>query len=153
MLMIGKKKQDNYGLTKSVQLPDIKQYLQDEFVRAAKREDEIQELENQIQELQEIKLKYDAMLVVQVETKKRIENQDKKIEYYRQKILEKEEEIKTLSAEKIDIKINAEKKLEEREQKIKELQKQVKELKKGKTNGSSRKNTKKKAPLQVGKTN
>ena len=67
-----KKIEDKYEPTKSVRLTDIKGFLQKEYDRANEREDFIKILENQIEELTKTAIKYDAMLVIQEETQKRI---------------------------------------------------------------------------------
>lgn len=122
--------EDRYELTKSVKMVDIKGYLQKEYDRANQRENMIKGLEEEIEELTEISLKYDAMLVVQQETQKRIENQDELIKELREKIKTRDEEIKLYKSKQIDIKVNAENKLKEKDNEIKELKKQIKELSK-----------------------
>lgn len=120
--------EDKYELTKSVKLVDVKGYLQKEYDRANKREDMIKQLEEEIQDLTTISLKYDAMLVVQEETQKRIEKQDKLIDELRIKIKQKDDELKLAKSKQVDIKINAENKLKEKDNEIKELKKQIKEF-------------------------
>ncbi len=122
------KEEDKYGLTKSVQITDVKGYLQKEYERATERENLIQELEAKLDKFNELQLKYDAMLVVQQETQKRIERQDENIKEYRERIYNKDIEIKEIKAKQIDIKINAEKKLKQKDAEIKELKKQIKDL-------------------------
>ena len=124
--------EDRYELTKSVKMVDIKGYLQKEYDRANEREAMISELEERIQKLNETSLKYDAMLVVQQETQKRIEKQDNIIKELREIIKLKDEEYKLSKSKQIDIKINAENKLKEKDNEIKELKKQIKELSKPK---------------------
>lgn len=124
--------EDKYELTKSVKMVDIKGYLQKEYDRANEREAMISELEERIQKLNETSLKYDAMLVVQQETQKRIEKQDNIIKELREIIKLKDEEYKLSKSKQIDIKINAENKLKEKDNEIKELKKQIKELSKPK---------------------
>ena len=129
-----KKLEDKYELTKSVQLTDIKGFLQKEFDRANEREDFIKTLENKIEELTKTALKYDAMLVVQEETQKRIEKQNALIKELREKIKSKDDEIKLCKSKQIDLKVNAENKLKEKDVEIKELKEEIKELvKKSKT--------------------
>ena len=118
--------QDKYELTKSVKLVDVKGYLQNEYDRASEREGIIQTLEARIEELNLISLKYDAMLVVQQETQKRVEKQDALIKEMREKIRQKDNEIKLAKSKQIDIKVNAENKLKEKDDEIKELKIQVK---------------------------
>lgn len=129
---------DKYELTKSVKLVDVKGYLQQEYERANVRENMIADLENEIEELTNISIKYDAMLVVQQETQKRIEKQDNLIKELREKIKNKDEELKLANSKQIDIKVNAENKLKEKDNEIKELKKQFKDLTKNKV-GKKRK--------------
>lgn len=121
---------DKYELTKSVKLTDVKGYLQKEYDRASEREEMIKELEKKIEEQNETELKYNAMLVIQEETQKRIERQDTLIKDLRETIKRKDDEIKLLQSKQIDIKTNAEKKLIDKDGVIKELKKQIKELEK-----------------------
>ena len=121
---------DKYELTKSVKLVDVKGYLQKEYDRASEREEMIKELEKKIEEQNETELKYNAMLVIQEETQKRIERQDTLIKDLRETIKRKDDEIKLLQSKQIDIKTNAEKKLKDKDDVIKELKKQIKELEK-----------------------
>lgn len=121
---------DKYELTKSVKLVDVKGYLQKEYDRANEREDMIKTLEDEVERLTNISLKYDAMLVIQQETQKRIDKQDLTIKELREKIKNKDEEIKLAKSKQIDIKVNAENKLKEKDEEIKELKKQIKELSK-----------------------
>ena len=121
---------DKYELTKSVKLVDVKGYLQEEYDRASKREEMIRELEKKIEEQNEIELKYNAMLVIQEETQKRIEKQDKLIKDLREEIKQKDNKIKLAQSTQIDIKTNAEKRLKDKDDEIKELKKQIKEFEK-----------------------
>ncbi len=123
-----KKIEDKYELTKSVQLIDIKGFLQKEYDRANEREDFIKTLENQIEKLTKTAIKYDAMLVVQEETQKRIEKQNALIKELREKIKSKDDEIKLSRSKQIDLKVNAENKLKEKDIEIKELKEQIKNL-------------------------
>lgn len=125
-----KQLEDKYELTKSVKLVDVKGYLQKEYDRANERENMIKDLENEVKELTEISFKYDAMLVIQQETQKRIEKQDALIKELRENIKVKNDEIKLVKAKKIDIKTNAENKLKEKDNEIKELKKQLKNYEK-----------------------
>lgn len=122
--------EDEYELTKSVKLVDVKGYLQKEYERANQREELIQILENKIEELKKIEIEYDAMLVVQEETQKRIERQDGVIKELREKLNTKNEEIKLSKSKQIDIKVNAENKLKEKDKEIKELKNEIRTLKK-----------------------
>lgn len=121
--------EDKYELTKSVQLVDVKGYLQKEYERATERENLIKELEDKIAEYKKIAIKYDAMLVVQEQTQKRIERQDILIKELREKCNSKDEEIKLSKSKQIDIKLNAEAKLKEKDKQIKELKQQIKKIK------------------------
>lgn len=121
---------DKYELTKSVKLVDIKGYLQKEYDRANEREDKIFELENQIEKLTEIQIKYDAMLVVQQETQKRIDKQDTIISNLREKLKIKTDELKLCNSKKIDIKVNFENQLKKKDDEIKELKKELKKFQK-----------------------
>ena len=121
---------DKYELTKSVKLVDIKGYLQKEYDRANEREDKIFELEKQIEELTEIQIKYDAMLVVQQETQKRIDKQDTIISNLREKLKAKTDELKLCNSKKIDIKVNFENQLKKKDDEIKELKKELKKFQK-----------------------
>lgn len=123
-----KKIEDKYELTKSVRLTDIKGFLQKEYDRANEREDFIKILENQIEKLTKTAIKYDAMLVVQEETQKRIEKQNALIKELREKIKSKDDEIKLSRSKQIDLKVNAENKLKEKDIEIKELKEQIKNL-------------------------
>lgn len=123
-----KKIEDKYELTKSVRLTDIKGFLQKEYDRANEREDFIKILENQIEKLTKTEIKYDAMLVVQEETQKRIEKQNALIKELREKIKSKDDEIKLSRSKQIDLKVNAENKLKEKDIEIKELKEQIKNL-------------------------
>ena len=123
---------DEYELTKSVKITDVKGYLQKEYDRAEEREETIKKYENQIMELKQTEIKYDALLVVQERTQQRIEKQDSEIENYRSKIEELTNNEKLLRAKITDIKINAEKKLKEKDDEIKALKKEISSLSKKK---------------------
>lgn len=127
-ISVKNKKDDKYELTKSVKLVDVKGYLQKEYDRANEREDLIRKLENEIERLNEISIKYDAMLVIQEETQKRIKKQDDLIKELRSKIKDKDDVIKLSTSKQIDIKVNAEKSLKEKDEEIKYLKKQIKDL-------------------------
>lgn len=133
---------DKYQLTASVKLCDVKGYLQNEYDRANERESNIKKLENQIEELKKIELKYQAMLVIQEETTKRTQRQDEDIKDLKKKIKSKNEEIKILNSKQIDIKINAEKKLKSKDEEIKMLKETIKKLEKELKNNSTVKKTK-----------
>ena len=102
--------------------------MQKEYDRANEREDFIRTLENQIEKLTKTAIKYDAMLVVQEETQKRIEKQNVLIKELREKIKSKDDEIKLSRSKQIDLKVNAENKLKEKDIEIKELKEQIKNL-------------------------
>ena len=143
--ILAKKKENNkdkYQLTTSVKLCDVKGYLQNEYDRANERESNIKELENQIEDLKKIELKYQAMLVIQEETTKRTRRQDEDIKDLKEKIKSKTEEIKVLNSKQIDIKINAEKKLKSKDEEIKMLKETIKKLEKELKNNSTVKKTK-----------
>ena len=123
---------DKYELTKSVKLVDVKGYLQKEYDRANERENKIFELENQIEKLTEIQIKYDAMLVVQQETQKRIDKQDTTISNLREKLKIKTDELKICNSKRIDIKVNFENQLKKKDDEIKELKKELKKFQKTK---------------------
>lgn len=125
-----KQLEDKYELTTKVELKDIKSYLQDEYDRAEQRELTIKSLENKIDDLEKTKFKYDALLVVQERTKERTNRLDNNIVELKDKNKKLKEQIKSLNSEKIDIRINAEKKLNIKDEEIKELKKQIKELQK-----------------------
>lgn len=134
-----KQLEDKYELTTKVELRDIKGYLQNEYDRAEEREASIKILESKIDDLEKIKLKYDALLVVQERTTERTERLDEEIKELKEQKTILKEQIKNLNAEKIDIKVNAEKKLKEKDKTIKELKEQIKDLqKKGKKNENNR---------------
>lgn len=121
---------DKYELTKSVKLVDVKGYLQKEYDRANERENKIFELENQIEELTQIQIKYDAMLVVQQEAQKRIDKQDTIISNLREKLKAKTDELKLCNSKRIDIKVNFENQLKKKDDEIKELKKELKKFQK-----------------------
>ena len=117
---------DKYELTRSVKITDVKGYLQKEYDRASEREKLIKDLETEIRELKKTEIKYEALLVVQENTQKRIEAQDKRIKELKDEIKESDKLIKLEKSRVFDIKKNAEVKLKERDQEIKELKKQLK---------------------------
>ena len=83
-----------------------------------------------LEEQNEIELKYNAMLVIQEETQKRIERQDKLIKDLREEIEQKDDKIKLAQSKQIDIKANFEKQLKDKDNEIKELKKQIKDFEK-----------------------
>lgn len=119
--------EDKYELTKSVQVVDVKGYLQKEFDRAEEREKYIVELEDKMKEAEKNFIKYDALLVVQEKTQARIERQDKRIKDLNAEIEARKNAEKILRSKLVDVKVNAEKKLKEKDSKIRELRKQLRE--------------------------
>ena len=111
--------EDRYGLTKTVKITDVKGYLQKEFERAKEREEYIVAQDEKISELEQVSIKYDAMLVVQEKTQERIERQDALIKKLRDEVSKHKETEKALRAKITDIKINAEKKLKAKTAKAK----------------------------------
>jgi len=128
MLAVVKNKMDKYKLLESVKVADIKEYLKKEYDRTREKDKQIEILENDIIRYKEFELKYHGMLVVQEESEKRMQEQDNKIKQLKEQISILQDNIKLLSMEKGDIKLNAEKKLEQKDIKIKELNKEIKEL-------------------------
>lgn len=120
--------EDKYELTKSIQVVDVKGYLQKEFDRAEEREKYIVELEDKMKEAEKISIKYDALLVVQEKTQARIERQDQRIKDLNAEIEARKNAEKILRSKLVDVKVNAEKKLKEKDSKIRELRKQLREV-------------------------
>ena len=110
---------DRYGLTKTVKITDVKGYLQKEFDRAKDREEFIEKQREKIAELEQVSIKYDAMLVIQEKTQERITRQDALIKKLRDEVNKHKETEKALRAKITDIKINAEKKLKAKTAKAK----------------------------------
>jgi dephospho-CoA kinase len=119
---------DKYELTKSIQVVDVKGYLQKEFDRAEEREKYIVELEDKMKEAEKTSIKYDALLVVQEKTQTRIERQDQRIKDLKAEIEARKNAEKILRSKLVDVKVNAEKKLKEKDSKIRELRKQLREV-------------------------
>lgn len=107
------KKEDPYGLLQTVSVTDVKGYLQKEFDRAKEREGVIEDQHQKIIQLEEIKIKYEAMLVVQEKTQERVERQDKLIKKLRVEAEEQKDVERKLRAKIVDVKANAEKKIKE----------------------------------------
>jgi septal ring factor EnvC (AmiA/AmiB activator) len=120
--------EDKYELTKSIQVVDVKGYLQKEFDRAEEREKYIVELEDKMKEAEKTSIKYDALLVVQEKTQARIERQDQRIKDLKAEIEARKNAEKILRSKLVDVKVNAEKKLKEKDSKIRELRKQLREV-------------------------
>lgn len=107
------KKEDPYGLLQTISVIDVKGYLQKEFDRAKEREGIIEDQHQKIIELEEIKIKYEAMLVVQEKTQERIERQDGLIKKLRAEAEKQKDVERELRAKIVDVKANAEKKIKE----------------------------------------
>ena len=120
------KVKEKYALTRSVKLVDVKGYLKEEYKRATERENLIFELEDEIKNYKIIEQKYEAMLVIQEETTKRIERQDNQMAKYREEIKKLNDKLKVANSKNIDIEINFKKIIKTKDAEIKELQKQVK---------------------------
>lgn len=119
-------KREQYNLTESVKVADVKQYLLDEYDRAATRERKIGTLENKIIELEEIRIKYEAMLVVGDKTRDRLLKSEQDVETLKSNAAELRETIKTLKNTNNNIELNYVKKLKEKDAQIKELKQAVK---------------------------
>ena len=130
--MFGLVTRNKDSLTKKVELKDVKYYLNQAYDNQAKKEKEIQELENEIVKLKETELKYNAMLVVAEKKEERYQKQDKLVENLRKQVSILQDNVKDAIAKQTDIKINAENKLKEKDDIIKELKQEIKELSKKK---------------------
>lgn len=119
---------EKYNLTENVKVADVKQYLKDEYERAYNREQTIGKLETKIEELQEYKIKYDAMLVISEENRNRLLNAEEKIKELKEEINDNKEDNRSLKNTNNNIEMNYINKLKEKESKIKDLQKEVKKL-------------------------
>lgn len=106
-------KNDPYGLMQTIKVTDVKGYLQKEFERAEEREAFIEEQFERIKKLEAINVKYEALLVVQDKTQKRIERLDATIKKLREDLEKSKTTEKALRAKIVDIKANAERKLGE----------------------------------------
>ena len=118
-------KQEQYNLTENVKVADVKQYLLDEYNRASARETTIKTLENKIIELEEIRIKYDAMLVVSEKTRERLLKSEAEVETLKNNAIEYRETIKALKNTNNNIELNYVKKLKEKDEQIKQLKKSV----------------------------
>ena len=78
----------------TIQVPDIKQYLVDEYERSKKMENRIQELEEELDASKEMQLKYDATLVTLQEFEDRLKRRDRKIDELKQQLASKKDELK-----------------------------------------------------------
>lgn len=121
---------NKYALTKTIKVADVKQYLRLEYKRANEREDLIKKLESDIKYYKQEQIKYEALLVIQEETTKRIEKQDARIKELKNQIDEYEKNLKLESSKNINIKANAEMLLKEKDKIIKELNKKIKQYEK-----------------------
>lgn len=119
---------EKYNLTENVKVADVKQYLKDEYERAYNREQTIETLETKIKELQEYKIKYDAMLVISEENRNRLLNAEEKIKELKEEINDMKEDNRALKNTNNNIEMNYINKLKEKDSKIKELQKEIKKL-------------------------
>lgn len=96
-------------LSKKVSVKDVKGYLEDEFERAKAREEYIVELENKLKEAAELKIKYDAMLVVQAKVSERVKRQDERIKALKEELKKELSEKVKLKAKITDLRINSKK--------------------------------------------
>lgn len=94
-------------LVKKVEVKDVKAYLQHEYELARQREEYIETLEQQITEYKELQVKYDALLVVQENTTKRLEARDKKIKELKEQLKKEREKKLALMAKITEIRTNA----------------------------------------------
>lgn len=84
----------------SIQVRDLKEYLVKDFEQIKTSEQIIENLKNQIEELNKIKIKYDATLITLEEFDARVLREKDKNVKLEQKIKEKNEEIAKLNEEK-----------------------------------------------------
>ena len=89
----------------TVQVRDIKQYLVDEYDRAKKLEERNEYLRNELDLANEVKLKYDASLVLIDEYKARLESYEKKLAEKDKKIEKCQEDFRKAKEEVNDYKI------------------------------------------------
>lgn len=120
-------KREQYNLTENVQVADVKQYLLDEYERAAKRERQIGTLESKIIELEEVRIKYEAMLVVSEKTRERLLKSDQDVAALKSNAAELRETIKTLKNTNNNIELNYVTKLKDKDVQIKELKQELKQ--------------------------
>ena len=97
----------------SIAVPDIKQYLVNEYERVEGLKAKLEEYEIKLEEATELKFKYDATLVTLDEYSKRLKQADDNIEKEKQKV-----EKQKLEAEKA--KLEAEKELQEIKKELEE---------------------------------
>lgn len=121
-------KEDTYELTRMVAIPDVKMYLQKEYDKAFEREDYIKNQENKIKQLLEVEMKYSALLVVQQNIQKRIDNYENTIKGLRKDNEILQDSVKLQISKNQDIKINAENKLKEKDNEIRDLKNELKKL-------------------------
>lgn len=86
-----KRKEENALVVKnpdtvSVAVPDIKQYLVNEYERVEGLKAQIEKYESEIEKAIELKFKYDAALVTLDEYKKRLERAEQQIEKEKQRV-------------------------------------------------------------------
>lgn len=96
-------------LSKRVPIRDVKGYLEDEFERAKVREEYIVELEDKLKLAADLRMKYDAMLVVQEKVSERVKRQDERIKKLKEELKKELEEKIKLKAKLADLRINAKK--------------------------------------------
>lgn len=84
----------------SIQVRDLKEYLVKDFEQIKTSEQIIENLKNQIEELNKIKIKYDATLITLEEFDARVLREKDKNVKLEQQIKEKNEEIAKLNEEK-----------------------------------------------------
>lgn len=84
----------------SIQVRDLKEYLVKDFEQIKTSEQIIENLKNQIEELNKIKIKYDATLITLEEFDARVLREKEKNIKLEQQIKEKNEEIAKLNEEK-----------------------------------------------------
>lgn len=77
----------------SVAMPDIKQYLVNEYERVERLKAKLEEYEAKLEEATELKFKYDATLVTLDEYSKRLKQADENINKEKQKIINATNEI------------------------------------------------------------
>lgn len=112
---------EKYNLTENVKVADVKQYLLDEYQRAYTREAQIKRLEDKNIELEEVKIKYDAMLVVSEKTRDRLLKSEETVADLKSTIAELRETIKALKNTNNNIELNYSHKLKEKDDQIKSL--------------------------------
>ncbi len=79
-----------------VSVPDIKEYLVNEYERVEKLRRKNEDLESQLEDARELKYKYDAALVTLDEYKKRLERAEQALDRERQKVEDARKETATI---------------------------------------------------------